>query len=96
MGMATEASGEVVTGIGQFSSETFLTNWNSLNKVAKDVLFAGKGLSSIRSDLNTIARVSSIIRESGKTFKNPSGSADRLIGQTMLLGGAASVAMGNP
>ena len=96
MGMATEASGEVVTGIGQFSSETFLTNWNSLNKIAKDVLFSGKGLANIRSDLNTIAKVSSIIRESGKTFKNPSGSADRLIGQTMLLGGAASVAMGNP
>jgi len=97
MGMATEASGEVLTGVGQFSSETFLTNWNSLNKISKDVLFSGKGLVNVRGNLDNIARISSIIRESGKTFKNPSGTADALIGRNLILGGlVGSVASGNP
>lgn len=96
VGIATEAAGEVVDSVGAFSSETFLTNWNSLNKSAKDVLFSGKGLQGIRSDLDTVARISSVIRESGKTFKNPSGTADRLVGQGFLFGGIASAASGNP
>jgi len=94
-GMAAEAAGEVVSGYGQFSSETFLTNWNSLNKMSKDVLFSGKGLTNVRSDLDTIARVTSIIRESGKTFRNPSGSADRLLGQGFIAGTIGSAIIGN-
>lgn len=94
--MATGAGGEVVENVGNFSSETFLTNWNSLSKQAKDFMFSGKGMKSIKSDLDTIARVSSVIRESGKTFKNPSGTADRLVGQGIIFGGAGAAASGNP
>ena len=46
----------------------------------------GKPLSSY---IDTIAKTSSYIRESGKMFANPSGTADRLIGQALIMGGAA-------
>jgi hypothetical protein len=35
-------------------------------------------LRSMVKDMNDLVKVSSVIRESGKTFKNPSGTADRL------------------
>ena len=94
--LSEEAAGEVVDTVGRFSSETFLTNWNSLSTQAKDVLFAGKNLAPLRSNLDKISRVSSVIRESGKTFKNPSGTADSLAGQGLLLGGAGSIFTGDP
>jgi len=84
--LAEEASGEITQTFGRFSSESFLTNWNSLNSTAKDVIFSGKNLAPLRANLDKIARVSSVIRESGKTFQNPSGTADRIVGQGLLLG----------
>ncbi|BAQ89174.1 hypothetical protein [uncultured Mediterranean phage uvMED] len=95
-GIADEAAGEVIEGSGRFSSETFLTNWNALSPNAKNVLFSGKGMNDIKINLDTIARISSVIRESGKTFRNPSGTADRLIGQGIIFGGAGTAISGNP
>jgi hypothetical protein len=88
---------DVVEGSGKFSSETFLTNWNKLTKEAKDVLFSGKGWSKeMIKDLDQLVSVSDIIRQSGKTFANPSGTADRVVGQGLLLGGGATAITGNP
>jgi len=88
---------DVVEGSGKFSSETFLTNWNKLSKEAKDVLFSGKGWSKeMIKDLDQLVSVSDIIRQSGKTFANPSGTADRVVGQGLLLGGGATAITGNP
>jgi len=88
---------DVVEGSGKFSSETFLTNWNKLSKEAKDVLFSGKGWSKeMIKDLDQLVNVSDIIRQSGKTFANPSGTADRVVGQGLLLGGGATAITGNP
>jgi hypothetical protein len=88
---------DVVEGSGKFSSETFLTNWNKLTKEAKDVLFSGKGWSKeMIKDLDQLVSVSDIIRQSGKTFANPSGTADRIVGQGLLLGGGATAITGNP
>jgi hypothetical protein len=39
-------SGDLVEGAGKFSSETFLTNFNRLNKEAQESLFEGKGWTS--------------------------------------------------
>lgn len=55
-----------------FSSETFLTNWNKLSPAAKSQLFPDQAM---RSNLDSIAKVSSNIREGSKTFANPSGTA---------------------
>lgn len=54
-----------------FSSETFLTNWNRINPSAKEQLFPD---SSMRSKLDAIAAVSSDIREGKTPFGNPSGT----------------------
>jgi hypothetical protein len=96
-GIAGELGEEVTGQIGRFSSETFLTNWNKLSPAAKETLFSGKGFpKSMVKDLNDLLQVSNVIRESGKTFRNPSGTADRLAGIGIGIGGAVGVVTGNP
>ena len=90
-------AGDFVEGVGKFSSETFLTNYNKLSKTARDSLFSGKGWTKgMQKDFDQILNISNFIRQSGKTFKNPSGTADRLIGQGILLGGGAGAFVSNP
>jgi hypothetical protein len=72
-----------------FSSETFLTNWNRINDSAKAQLFPNP---EVRSRLDAIAKVSSDIREGKTPFGNPSGT-----GQAMFAGsvyGSLPVAAG--
>jgi hypothetical protein len=89
-------SGDLVEGAGKFSSETFLTNFNRLTKEAQESLFEGKGWTSgMQKDFSEILNISNFIRQSGRTFKNPSGTADRVVGQGMMLGAAGSLAV-NP
>lgn len=74
----------------QFSTETFLTNWNLLSDQAKRVLFDRWGHFStavrknrpgidpgleIRKDLDRIASVANNIRTGSKVFRNPSGTS---------------------
>lgn len=54
-----------------FSSETFLTNWNRINDSAKVQLFPD---ATMRNKLDAIANVSSGIREGKTPFGNPSGT----------------------
>ena len=90
-------SGDIVETSGRFSSETFLTNFNKLSKQAQDALFEGKGWTKgLRKDFKEIVSITDFIRQSGKTFKNPSGTADRLVGQGLFLSGGASFLTGNP
>lgn len=91
-----EGSDEILEATGRFSSETFLTNWNKLSKETKNILFSGKGFKGLDKDLDKVAKIASVIRESGKTFKNPSGTADRLVGQGLIFGGGATAFTGNP
>jgi len=89
--------GEIMEGMGKFSSETFLTNWARLSSKAKEVLFSGKGWTKdMIKDFDNVVDISSIIRRSGSTFKNPSGTADRVVGQGIVLGGGATAFTGNP
>jgi hypothetical protein len=89
-------SGDLVEGAGKFSSETFLTNFNRLSVEAQEALFKGKGWTSgMKKDFTDILKISNFIRLSGRTFKNPSGTADRIVGQGMMLGAAGSLAV-NP
>jgi hypothetical protein len=96
-GLAAEVGEEAAGQVGRFSSETFLTNWNKLSPAARQTLFSGKGFpKTMAKDLNDLLQVSNVIRESGKTFRNPSGTADRLAGIGIGIGGAAGVVTGNP
>ena len=92
-----EGSDEILEATGRFSSETFLTNWNKLDKTTKNILFSGKGFTGMGNDLDKVAKIASTIRESGKTFRNPSGTADRLVGQGIIFGSVTgSTLTGNP
>ena len=85
-------SAEGLETTGRFSTESFLTNWNRLSPAAKKVLFSGKGFKpSMAKDLDELTKVTSLVRESGKTWRNPSGTADRLIGQGIIFGAGASI-----
>lgn len=74
MGMANpgaqDATGEA------FSAATFLTNWNKVSPEAKRALFDRHGPQFSR-DMDRIARVAENIKQGGKVFANPSGTANR-------------------
>jgi hypothetical protein len=77
-----------------FSSETFLTNWNTLSREAKSALFDRFGPGYVRS-LEAIAKASASIREGSKVMANPSGTAGAA-GQGFALGATGfAVATGN-
>jgi hypothetical protein len=58
----------------KFSTETFLTNWNSMSPQAKAVLFDRYG-PEFRQNMNQVAKVAANLREGSKVFQNPSGTA---------------------
>jgi hypothetical protein len=71
-----------------FSSENFLTNWNKLDSKAKDFLFSSSKYKNLKQDLDYIAKASEKIRESGKIYANPSGTASSIVGQLSITGAA--------
>lgn len=78
-----------------FSTETFLTNWNSMSPEAKAVLFNRMG-PDFRQNMDQIAKVASNLRQGSQVFRNPSGTGQALA-QGATVGGAAIAAlMGNP
>ena len=89
--------GDTVMTAGRFSSETFLTNFSKLSEKAKDSLFRNAPFGKqFQKDLQQVLNISDHIRASGKTFANPSGTADRLVGQGLIFGGGATAFTGNP
>lgn len=70
MGLA-KPGGQTAQG-GVFSMDTFVTEWNQLHPDAKRVLFADP---KVRADMETIAKVASDYKESGRFLYNPSGTA---------------------
>lgn len=78
---------------GDFSINTFLTNWNKISPTAKSILFEGQG--QLRQDLDAIAQTAERIQGSIKALANTSRTAEMgtAIGEVGALGGA--VATGN-
>jgi len=90
-------AGDTVMTAGRFSSETFLTNFSKLSEKAKDSLFRNAPFGKeFQKNLQQVLNISDNIRASGKTFANPSGTADRLVGQGLIFGGGATAFTGNP
>ena len=79
----------------EFSFNTFLTNWNRMDGKAKSVLFDGKQMLGVRSDLDAIARAATRIRESSQAFANPPNTASTLVGSSALFIGTGSALTGN-
>lgn len=79
-----------------FSTQTFLTNWNKLSPDAKSTLFGGFG-PRYAANMDKLARVAANLREGGRVYANPSGTAaglTQVAGYTGLVSTAASALMG--
>lgn len=78
-----------------FSTERFLTNWNSLSPQAKATLFDRYG-SGFRSDMDAVAKVAANLREGSAVFRNPSGTAQGVGQLTAASTFIAALASGHP
>lgn len=78
----------------KFSTETFLTNWNSLSKEAKSTLFDRYG-PNFRSDMDAVARVADNLRQGSKVFVNPSGTSQGIGQMTAATAFLTSLFTGN-
>jgi len=75
----------------QFSTETFLTNYNNLSKEAKLVLFGQSGYGkTFIQDMDAIVKSAQNLRKSGKYLMNTSGTA-RQSQFTSLFSAVASI-----
>lgn len=91
--MGTPAPGRAVEESVGFSFDTFLTNWNKYKMSGGlDAMFGNRP--GLRSDLESLVRLSQHIRESGQAFANPSGTAGAGVGQMMMLGALGSAGTG--
>lgn len=63
-----------------FSTNTFLTRWNSISPQARREMFSGTDeLRRYARDIDAIAKVSNAIKESAATLANPSGTAAKAV-----------------
>jgi len=77
-----------------FSVSKFLTNWSAMSDEAKRSLFSRYG-SKYVENLDRLAKIAQDIRESGKIYANPSGTAPALILQGTVFGAIFSMFSGN-
>jgi hypothetical protein len=78
----------------KFSTETFLTNWNSMSPQAKAVLFDRYG-PDFRQSMDQVAKVASNLRDGSKVFQNPSGTGQATTQTGAVVAFATSLATGN-
>jgi hypothetical protein len=81
----------------KWSPETFLTNWSGLKPQARDALLSGiPNAPEVRSLIDSVAKVTAMMRENSKMWANPSGTSANASARAVLgavgLGGAGSVA----
>ncbi|APW37661.1 hypothetical protein RD110_11035 [Rhodoferax koreense] len=107
-GARGDAAGTVIERLGRatngvqndagtaWSPETFLTNWNRMTPATRQELFSGfKNSAEVKSAVDSVARATSMMRDTSKMWANPSGtganSAARGILATVAGGGAAAL-----
>lgn len=79
---------------GVFSTETFLTNWNTMSPQAKSALFDRQG-PAFRQNMDQIAKVASNLRDGSSVFKNPSGTGQAVAQTTAAATFITSLLTGN-
>lgn len=77
-----------------FSTETFLTNWNTLSNEAKRAAFDRFGPQFSKS-MDTVAKAAANLRQGSQVFRNPSGTGQALALGTTVGGAAMAVLTGN-
>jgi hypothetical protein len=75
----------------EFSFNSLLTQWNQLDKGAKDAMFKRGRNVVMGQDLDALARYAERVKEASKAFANPSGTSGATIGGTLGLLSAGSV-----
>jgi hypothetical protein len=78
----------------KFSTETFLTNWNTMSPQAKAALFDRYG-AGFRHDMDAVAKVTANLRDGSAVFRNPSGTGQSLAQSTLAATAILSVLNGN-
>lgn len=78
----------------EFSSERFLTMWNTLAPEAKSTLFGRFGTSYVR-DMEAIAKVAANRRAGAQVFRNPSQTTDAAIQAGTVFSFLTSLGTGN-
>lgn len=68
-----------------WSPETFLTNWNKIKAGRQELLSGFEGADKVRSQVEAVAKATSMMRDSSKMWANPSGTAAN-IGARATLG----------
>jgi len=76
-----------------FSTSRFLTNYASLDPLARKELFGRFG-AQFQKDMDNIAKVSAMIRESSSILANPSGTAGAVVGPATVASLEGSLAAG--
>jgi len=76
-----------------FSTSRFLTNYASLDPLARKELFGRFG-TQFQKDMDNIAKVSAMIRESSSILANPSGTAGAVVGPATIASLEGSLAAG--
>jgi hypothetical protein len=106
-GTIIERLGKATNGVQNdtgtaWSPETFLTNWNKMAPKARDELFSGfPNSDAVKSNVDSVAKAASMMRDSSKMWANPSGTAANMwargtLGALGIGGGAAGLGLLNP
>ena len=80
---------------GEFSVNTFLTNWNTLSPEARRALFAGTRYQGLNPEINGLVRVVERLKDADK-MANPSGTARNLLVGAGVLSAGQDVWGGRP
>lgn len=88
---ATEFSDD----IGEFSVNTFMTNWNAMSPQARAALFGGTRYRELEAPMNRLVRVVDRAKESEK-MANPSGTARNALAALGIIEAGRQTAEGDP
>lgn len=90
-----QGASELGDEAGDFSINTFLTNWNKLAPEARKALFQGTRYSQIVPEMETLGRVAERMKDAQK-MANPSGTARNMLAAAGIGAAANEAINGDP
>ena len=90
--LGVEEGAEYIAKSG-FTPSTFMKNWNSMSKEAKDVLFKNSEFADLGKELDNLAFTIERVRDAARMSSNPSGTAQsgHAIGWLAAFGGGSTL-----
>jgi hypothetical protein len=101
-GTIIEKLGKATNGVQNdvgtaWSPETFLTNWNKMTPATRAEMFSGfKNSAQVKDAVDSVARATSMMRDTSKMWANPSGTGANLAARGVLgaVAGGGAAALG--